>query len=297
MKELMFLVTSILAIFGVNEKIYKVIDIVPMENKTVKIGLMGDLSLGRYVTYIAREKNDFNWSFAKISSWLKKNDLNIANLEGPIVEKCPTVAKDTFIFCGDKRFLPELKKNKFIFNMANNHIFNYGEKGFEETKKYLDEEKIINFFDDYKETEVNGIKLGFLGFDFISNPKLNEEEVLKTIKKYNKEVDWLVVSVHWGNEYLKNPEEWRKILARKMVDSGADIVHGHHPHVLQASEIYKNKIIYYSLGNFIFDQNWSKETSQSEVISLTIDKNRIISEEKLPIEIKFNSQPTFAGQE
>ena len=76
-----------------------------------------------------------------------------------------------------------------------------------------------------------------------------------------------------------------------MVDNGADIVHGHHPHVLQPSETYQNKLIFYSLGNFIFDQNWSVETSTSKIVLLTLDKNHLINQNDIPLKIKYNSRP------
>ena len=82
-------------------------------------------------------------------------------------------------------------------------------------------------------------------------------------------------------------------MAHQLIDAGADIVHGHHPHILQSTEIYKNKPIFYSLGNFIFDQNWSSETSSSELVILKVDKENILETIKKPYLIKFNSQPQF----
>jgi poly-gamma-glutamate synthesis protein (capsule biosynthesis protein) len=265
---------------------------------TITIGLMGDLGLGRYITSTARTKNDFSWSFTGVSSVLQKNDFNLANLESPIIENCPTGDINTFTFCGDTRFLPQLKLNKFILNLANNHMFNYGQDGFTQTKKYLSQNQIDYFYSHASDTEfvkkeINGIKFGFLGYDFITNPKLNPKEVIDTVKKYNSQVDWLIVSLHWGNEYLPKPESWRVEFAHQLIDAGADIIHGHHPHVLQSVEIYKNKPIFYSLGNFIFDQNWSKETSTSEIVNLTLSKDKILKTEKLPIIIKYSSRPEF----
>ena len=80
-----------------------------------------------------------------------------------------------------------------------------------------------------------------------------------------------------------------------MIDSGADIIHGHHPHVLQPSETYQNKPIFYSLGNFIFDQNWSTETSTSQIINLKLTKNEIIDQRTIPLKIKYNSRPEIVN--
>ena len=263
---------------------------------TVTFGLVGDLGLGRHITSIARSKNDFSWSFQKVSHLLQQNDYNLANLESPIIRDCPKGETGTFTFCGDTRFLPELQKNKFIFNLANNHIFNYGQDGFSQTKEFLDEYQIGYVYSHLMDTEffqknINGISFGFLGFDYITNPNLETTYLVDLVKKYDSQVDWLIVSIHWGNEYLSSPEKWRITLAHQLVDAGADIVHGHHPHVLQSTEIYQNKPIYYSLGNFIFDQDWSTETSTSEIINLTVTKTNIIDTQTIPLIIKFNSQP------
>ncbi|MDD4938021.1 MAG: CapA family protein [Candidatus Shapirobacteria bacterium] len=268
----------------------------PIPTSTVKFGLVGDLGLGRYITNIARSKNDFSWSFSEVSHILQANDFNLANLESPIIKDCPTGFTGTFTFCGDPRFLLQLKSNKFILNLANNHMFNYGQDGFNQTKSFLNQQN-INFVyshnsdSEFVSKEINGIKFGFLGYDFISNPKLDPNQIINLIKKYNSQVDWLILSLHWGNEYLSIPEEWRVDLAHQFIDAGADIIHGHHPHVLQPSEIYQGKPIYYSLGNFIFDQNWSVETSISQIIDITVTKNEIIKTASIPLIIKYNSQP------
>lgn len=268
----------------------------PTPAPSVSIGLVGDLGLGRFITATARQKNNFSWSFSGVSSILQQNDFNLANLESPIINDCPEGKTGTFTFCGDTRFLPQLKQNKFILNLANNHMFNYGQDGFDQTKKFLSIQNIGYVFShnsdsEFYQTEINGIKFGFLGFDLVSNPNYDHRKILNLISKYNSQVDWLIVSIHWGNEYLPQAESWRIKLAHQMVDNGADIVHGHHPHVLQPSEAYQNKLIFYSLGNFIFDQNWSVETSTSKIVLLTLDKNHLINQNDIPLKIKYNSRP------
>ncbi len=270
--------------------------VTPTSTPSVTIGLVGDLGLGRYITAIARQKNDFSWSFSGVSQILQQNDFNLANLESPIINNCPEGKTGTFTFCGDVQFVPQLKQNKFILNLANNHIFNYGQDGFNQTKNFLKQQNIGYVYShssdsEFYSTKINGISFGILGFDLVSNPKYDTQKIFSLISKYNSQVDWLIVSIHWGNEYLPQAEEWRVNLAHQMIDAGADIIHGHHPHVLQNTEIYKNKPIYYSLGNFIFDQNWSKETSNSEIINLTLTKNTILNVNTIPLVIKYNSRP------
>jgi len=262
-------------------------------SQTVTIGLVGDLGLGRHINSISRSKDNFNWPFEKISPWLLENDFNLANLESPIIDKCPPNPTGSFTFCGDTQFVPYLVKNKLILNLNNNHILNFGQDGLSQTKNLLQTDY---FYDNFYQKEVNGVKFGFLGYDFVTYPKTDKIEILDLIKKYDSQVDYLIISIHWGNEYLPKAEQWRIDFAHEMVNAGADIIHGHHPHVYQSPEIYKNKYIYYSLGNFIFDQSWSYETSHTNIIRLKLDKNQVLEESIFPVEIKFNSQPTLLSE-
>jgi len=250
---------------------------------------MGDLGLGRHITSTARSKNDFDFSFSGIAPWLLSHDFNLANLESPIIKNCPRGETGTFTFCGDDRFVEVLEKYNFVFNLNNNHILNYGQNGLTQTQSLLN--NIPHFYDDFIVKNLNDISFGFLGFDFITYPTLDKKAVIDKIKQYNQEVDYLVVSIHWGNEYLPKAETWRVNLAHDMVDAGADIIHGHHPHVWQSYEIYQDKPIFYSFGNFIFDQSWSWETSHSQIATITLSKTKIEEIKFDSIEIKYNSQP------
>jgi poly-gamma-glutamate synthesis protein (capsule biosynthesis protein) len=130
-----------------------------------------------------------------------------------------------------------------------------------------------------------------VGFDFITFPNLDTSQIINLVSTKAPTVDWLIVSLHWGNEYLSEPETWRVKLAHQLVDAGADIIHGHHPHVWQDSETYQGKPIFYSLGNFVFDQSWSYATSHSQLVRMTVTKNEIKSINYFPYEIYANSQP------
>ena len=273
----------------------------PTPTPTVTFGLVGDLGLGRFITATARSKNDFSWSFSGVSHLLQSTDFNLANLESPIIANCPEGKTGTFTFCGDSRFLPHLKQNKFIFNLANNHIYNYGQDGFRQTQTFLSQNQIGYFHSqtsdsEFYHTTINNISFGFLGFDLITYPRFDHQKIIDLVSQYNSQVDWLIVSLHWGNEYLPQAETWRRTLAHQLVDAGADIIHGHHPHVLQEVEIYCDKPIFYSLGNFIFDQNWSQETSLSQLTLLTVTRDEIITTKDYPLIIKFNSRPELIKQ-
>lgn len=254
----------------------------------VTVGLVGDLGLGRHITSTARAKNDFFWSFREIQPWLDQNDFNLANLESPIIKNCPPGPTGTFTFCGDPRFVPYL--DGFILNLNNNHILNYGLDGLNQTKSYLPD---TSFYDNFFVKEVKGLSFGFLGYDFITYPATNTTEIINKIKSVRPSVDYLIISIHWGNEYLPKAENWRIELAHQMIDAGVDVVHGHHPHVWQDVEHYQDGLIFYSFGNFIFDQSWSYETSHSQAARLIFQKGELPTYELFPYAIKFNSQPVL----
>lgn len=265
---------------------------------TAQIGLMGDLGLGRTITRIARQKNNFSYSFSGVSQWLLANDLNIANLESPIIDNCPILSPTTFTFCGDPRFLPQLQRHHFFLTLANNHILNFGSSGLTQTKNFLSKHHIPFVYSHqpnsvFTRQTVNDISFGLLGFDLTGGHQFDQAEILSQVKQLDSQVDWLIVSLHWGAEYLPQAEKWRVTLARQLVDRGADIIHGHHPHVWQPPEIYQSKLIYYSFGNFIFDQNWSHATSHSNIVRLTLTKDKIIKQQTFPIEIQNNSRPVI----
>ncbi len=270
----------------------------PTSIPTLTLGLFGDLGLGRNITAFARKNNNFSYSFSGVSSWLQENDLNTGNLESPIIVKCPTVAGGTYTFCGDPAFLSTMSTLKLFLNLSNNHILNYGAEGLEQTKVYLTNNNIGFVYShdenvDFKKITQNGISLGFLGYDLSGGHSVDKQQVVEKVKQYDSQVDWLIVHLHWGNEYEPEPELWKKGYARELVDAGADLIVGHHPHVWQGREIYKGKYIYYSLGNFIFDQNWGKATMASNLVRLTITKNTVLSEELQPYRIEENVRPVL----
>jgi len=241
--------------------------------KEIKLLFVGDIMMTRYVEKkINILKKDPSFLFENIANYLKSFDYIVANLEGPISNKGIKVgSKYSF------RMKPEVvfalnKANIKIVNLANNHIFDYGKVAFEDTLKNLNENKIKYFGNSYEPLiiEKESIKIGFLGFsDFLKHLEVKEgkigiavinENLSEIIKKAKEKVDILFVSFHWGEEYKKFANERQRKLAKLAIDAGADLIIGHHPHVIQNIEKYKNKFIFNSLGNFIFDQDFSRET-------------------------------------
>jgi poly-gamma-glutamate synthesis protein (capsule biosynthesis protein) len=127
-------------------------------------------------------------------------------------------------------------------------------------------------------------KIGFLGYSLVRENFLKDnilyacgspESVCRDIKIVKRVTDHVVVSCHWGIEYVDTPSSGVRSLARKFVDSGASLVIGHHPHVVQGIERYKNSLIFYSLGNFLFDFLWSRATRESFIANIFIDKENL----------------------
>jgi poly-gamma-glutamate capsule biosynthesis protein CapA/YwtB (metallophosphatase superfamily)/uncharacterized membrane protein (UPF0127 family) len=243
------------------------------ENHEIKLLFVGDIMMTRSVEEKIKDLNKkFIFPFLNILNYLKTFDYVIANLEGPISDKGTKIG-NKYSF----RMKPEVAEalsntNIKIVNLANNHIFDYGKIAFEDTLKNLEKNNINYFGNSYEPLiiEKEGVKIGFLGFsDFLKHLEVRENKIgiavvnnnlSELIKKTKEKVDILIVSFHWGEEYQELANERQRKLAKIAIDSGADLVIGHHPHVIQNIEKYKDKFIFYSLGNFIFDQNFSKET-------------------------------------
>lgn len=256
------------------------------------IMLTGDVMLGRTVMTKSLDSGNPNYPFEKVSTELGKADLVFVNLENPIISNCPRNT-ESLIFCANPSMVEGLVAAGIgIINLANNHSRNYGERGLSETIEILDEKEIsITGLGELVVKEIKGIKYGFLGFDFISKtPKENDYEL---IDESASVVDVLIVSVHWGAEYRSEPAEIQKQWAKKLVEAGADIVVGHGPHWVQETEYVNEKPVYYSLGNFVFDQMWSEQTKTGLVIKLTFRDGELIKEEELPTYMSSWAQPEF----
>jgi poly-gamma-glutamate capsule biosynthesis protein CapA/YwtB (metallophosphatase superfamily)/uncharacterized membrane protein (UPF0127 family) len=258
------------------------------ENHEIKLLFVGDIMMTRSVEEKIKDLNKkFIFPFLNILNYLKTFDYVIANLEGPISDKGTKIG-NKYSF----RMKPEVAEalsntNIKIVNLANNHIFDYGKIAFEDTLKNLEKNNINYFGNSYEPLiiEKEGVKIGFLGFsDFLKHLEVRENKIgvavannnlSEIIKKAKEKVDILIVSFHWGEEYKKIANERQRKLAKIVVDSGADLVIAHHPHVIQDIEKYKEKFIFYSLGNFIFDQNFSKETMTGGGVEVYIRSKKI----------------------
>ena len=260
----------------------------------------GDVMLARSVNTQMKKRNNYSWPVEKIKSFTSKADLFMVNLESPFGVSCmPT---DTgMVFCADPQSITTLTDSGVdVVTIANNHIFNQGEEGFVETIKILNKNNIVPVGAPLAGAQQNiittkNIKIGILGFNDIppypkTINKLTENNLVNQIKLLRPQVDILIVTPHWGNEYSMRSLR-QKTLAHLAIDSGADAVIGHHPHWVQENEDYNGKPIYYSLGNLIFDQMWSEETKKGLMVQLTYQGKNLLKQEKFPIKIQDYGQP------
>lgn len=254
--------------------------------------LAGDVMLGRSVMTKSLDMNDTTYPFKKVAATLKSADLVFINLENPAVSNCPR-KYDGMTFCADPRMLDGLAfAGVDVVNLANNHILNYGNPGLAETKKFLEKAGISYVgVENLVIKEVEGVRFGFLGFNFVS--KGPTESDLNLVKDSDLKVDVLIVGTHWGVEYQAKANSNQRKWAKSLVENGADVVAGHHPHWVQDSEYINNKPVYYSLGNFVFDQMWSQKTREGLAMRLVFNGFKLVHEEKLPIYMSSWAQPEF----
>lgn len=265
-----------------------------LSNTEATIILTGDVMLGRSVMKISLSKNDPSYPFEKVSDILKKADIVFGNLENPIVLNCP-FSDSGLKFCADPKMVDGLRyANINIVNLGNNHAKNYGEDGLKQTENLLSDAGIGYVgTDNLVIKEVNGTKFGFLGFDFVDD-KPNDLNY-QLIKGSKEKVDILIIMIHWGVEYTSDPTDTQKLIANDLVSSGADVVVGSHPHVIQSIDYINGKPVFYSLGNFVFDQPWSEETKKGLAIRLTYNGKKLSKIEKLPVYMKNIAQPEWTN--
>ncbi len=270
------------------------------ENRTTTVLTVGDIMLGRYVeTLIKRHGTDY--PFAKMGQFPWGADLVMGNFEGviPGIHIQTPLSSVRFNFSVDVAEI--LKSNNFnIVSLANNHTFGYGQKGYIETRDHLSRLGIdstghpFDINESYVLTKrTNGQVFKFVSFN-ATNPYFNIDKAALLVQQI-KEEGFIVVNIHWGVEYKSVANRAQQNLAHILIDSGADVIMGHHPHVVGNIELYKNKLIFYSLGNFIFDQYFSRATQESLAVSMKVSGRRI-TYRLLPIESAM-SQPALMEQQ
>lgn len=273
-------------------------------DKLITVIATGDVIPARGVNWLVVSRKDFTYPFQKTADFLKSGDITLINLEAPLIDNCPLLSSG-FTFCGDKRHIEGLLFAGIdVANLTNNHIGNFGTTGINQTKTLMDQNSIAwSGFGNLAIKEIKGTKFGFLGYNGVG-PTINREQVAKEIKESKPKVDVLLVSIHWGDEYVAYPQKAPGVapdnpieIGHLIIDSGADLIIGNHPHWVQGVELYKDKFIAYAHGNFIFDQTWSPETQEGVVGKYVFYGNKLVNVSYKPIVVDKSYQPVFVEGE
>lgn len=245
---------------------------------SVTISSMGDCTLGTDINFNpAKNLNAFynaqgaDYFFKNVRSILEEDDLSIINFEGTLTTS-EQRAEKKFAFKADPEYVKILTGSSVeAANMANNHSSDYGKDSFQDTVKALEDAGIATFgYEEVDILEVNGIKVGLTGIYELAEHEKKKQQVKENIAALKEAgADLIVINFHWGIEREYVPNEVQKMLAHLAIDEGADLVIGHHPHVLQGVEKYKDKYIAYSLGNFCFGGNSNPQDKDTMIFQQT----------------------------
>lgn len=258
-------------------------DIIPSAQlrEDVRILFVGDMMLDRHIRQKTHAQS-YLPTVSHVAEFLGSFDAVVGNLEGPVTSN-PSKSLGSaigesrnYVFTFDPSVLETLRDANIRFlNIGNNHILNFGREGLVETQKNLEDARIPYLGDivgvdkPFLLETVSGLRVAIVGFNQFGGN--GADQALGNVRRLRQEADILVVYTHWGVEYqFEQPGNIRD-LARSFVDAGADAVIGTHPHVISRVEEYKGKKIYYSLGNFIFDQYFSKEVKKGLGVEMAID--------------------------
>lgn len=255
-------------------------------SKQVKMLFFGDMMLDRHVKERINGKINYLFSgFGSSSLELLDNyDLIGANLEGAVTNDGAHYLPDNlYDFAFEPGLVKQLKDYNFnFFTIANNHLADQGERGIMETRENLDN---LGFFyvgcqdkqvDDCsaKIIDINDRKIGMVAYSQVYG-LIDQKAALDQIRILKASTSKVIVNIHWGKEYEHNFDGIQQGLAHAMIDAGADLIIGHHPHVVQGMELYNGKPIFYSLGNFIFDQYFSADTQEGLALGAVIKDKKM----------------------
>lgn len=281
------------------------------DNNSVTFMAVGDIMLGDHPICLGHgvgstiKKQGSEFIFENVSNVLKKADITFGNLE--------CVLSDIDIDYGNYNTIQlrgaETSVNGLIYagfdvlSLANNHILEHGENSLIRTKKllYINGIQTVGVSENKRKSREsvilnrNGISFGFLAYCLVRDKTAycsveDFHDIISDVRKVKDNIDILIVSLHWGNEFVRKPSPEQFYLAHSIIDAGANLILGHHPHVLQGVEIYNGGIIAYSLGNFVFDM-WQRKMRESMIFSCEFSKNGIVDFDIMPVYINNFYQP------
>ena len=256
------------------------------DSRTVTISAVGDCTLGTDENFNAATSfnayeamNGTSYFFQNVRSILAADDATFANFEGTLTTETTREPKE-YAFKGDPSYAQILTDGSVdVVTLANNHSSDYGAKSLTDTEDALDAAGIDYCIGDKAAVkDVGGIPTAFIGIYVLNDGMAREEQVKQTIAAAHQQgAKLVIVAFHWGTEKATEPDETQKSLAHTAIDCGADLVVGHHPHVLQAIEYYKGKYSAYSLGNFCFGGNSAPSDMDTMIFqqTFTVEKGEV----------------------
>jgi poly-gamma-glutamate synthesis protein (capsule biosynthesis protein) len=298
-----------------------------MENHNLKkeeivIGAVGDISFGDgylccgFGVRSRMEQCGPEYIFDEIKSDLLDNDLLFGNLEGVLSSSnFKRYSLKSFQMRGKENSIVSLRDGGFtVLSLANNHIMQHGKVAVLDTVKLLNLNGISSCGIRTNDGTCgkpyifcqDGISIAFLAYNarpkqyFTDNPldiPFTIDDALTDVREFKDKVHLMVVSMHWGDEFIHIPSAAQQAIAHQLVDSGVNLILGHHPHVMQGVEQYKEGLIFYSLGNFVFDMPWYPDSNKSCIARIKFHKlKKKLSYEIIPIKINGNYQPEVMSE-
>ena len=270
--------------------------------KAVKLLFTGDGMFDRTVRTTG-ERQGYEYILEPLSDTFARHDAVIMNVEGPITTY-PSVSADAPVgdpnntrFTFSSAIVPVLSKLNVIAHVGNNHIWDFGREGIEQSKNFLEEADVPYFGDSNGASsntlirEIEGSTIGFVSYNEFAGG--SRTRALEALRMLSPSVDFTVLYAHWGEEYTNVPTPNQTVLAREFVDAGADLVLGSHSHTVQAREVIEGVPVYYSLGNLVFDQYWEKSVRCGALLSIVIKNGVVESHELIPVSLEKNRQTTL----
>ncbi len=268
---------------------------------------VGDIMLSRDVEQKMIHEKNWQYPFLQTAEITSGGDIVFGNLESPLIAG-PVVSTGEMSFRADPKAIDGLLSAGFnVLSLANNHIKNRGDDGIISTNTELDKSGIAHVGAGLNDVEArepaiiekNGTTFGFLAYtdsaftpasyeaaaNRSGSPFLNEDLLAEDIARLKTKTDVIIVSMHAGTEYQDIQNQKQIDFSHRAIELGASVVIGHHPHVVQPVEQYMGGYIFYSLGNFIFDQMWSEKTREGAIASITFNGIRPVQMKITPIKI------------
>ncbi len=272
-------------------------------NDSLTVVMAGDLMIGSWGREMIADKGE-EYPVRNLKGLFKNDYLTMCNLEAPFTVSGDKFPDKMFTFKVPPEYVSLLSKLGLDYvTLANNHIMDFGGKGLQETMEVLRAEGISFSGAGNNESaalqpaiiDFNGFKVGLIGCGAVFPEEFWatdstagiffpwKEKLIKTIRETRSKVDYLFIAFHWGAEKREIPKQYQKGLARLCINNGADMVWGHHPHVIQGVELYKNRPIFYSLGNFIFASY--SQTANGMAVKVIFKNRKLRKIELFPLDL------------